>query len=65
MLFLQIIQHLLDHVILKDNVVVGALSAIHQFSKIGEGAMIGGMSALLLMLFLTQLLLVIEQNYLV
>jgi UDP-N-acetylglucosamine acyltransferase len=25
-------------------VVVGALSAIHQFSRIGEGAMIGGMS---------------------
>ena len=24
--------------------VVGALSAIHQFSRIGEGAMIGGMS---------------------
>jgi len=35
---------LAGHVILKDNVVVGALSAIHQFSKIGEGAMIGGMS---------------------
>ena len=35
---------LAGHRILKDNVVVGALSAIHQFSKIGEGAMIGGMS---------------------
>ena len=35
---------LAGHVILKDNVVVGALSAIHQFSKVGEGAMIGGMS---------------------
>ena len=35
---------LAGHVILRDNVVVGALSAIHQFSKIGEGAMIGGMS---------------------
>ena len=32
------------HVVVEDNVVVGALSAIHQFSRIGEGAMIGGMS---------------------
>ena len=32
------------HVIVEDNVVVGALSAIHQFCRIGEGAMIGGMS---------------------
>ncbi len=30
--------------IVEDNVVVGALSAIHQFCRIGEGAMIGGMS---------------------
>ena len=35
---------LAGHVIVQDYVVVGALSAIHQFSRIGEGAMIGGMS---------------------
>ena len=35
---------LAGHVIIEDNVVVGALSAIHQFSRVGEGAMIGGMS---------------------
>ena len=35
---------LAGHVVVEDNVVVGALSAIHQFSRIGEGAMIGGMS---------------------
>ena len=35
---------LAGHVIVEDDVVVGALSAIHQFSRIGEGAMIGGMS---------------------
>ena len=35
---------LAGHVIVEDNVVVGALSAIHQFCRIGEGAMIGGMS---------------------
>ena len=35
---------LAGHVIVYNNVVVGALSAIHQFSRIGEGAMIGGMS---------------------
>ena len=35
---------LAGHVKIFDNVVVGALSAIHQFSRIGEGAMIGGMS---------------------
>ena len=35
---------LAGHVIIEDNVVVGALSAIHQFCRIGEGAMIGGMS---------------------
>ena len=35
---------LAGHVIIEDKVVVGALSAIHQFSRIGEGAMIGGMS---------------------
>ena len=35
---------LAGHVIVEDNVVVGALSAIHQFCRVGEGAMIGGMS---------------------
>ncbi|MAZ46052.1 MAG: acyl-[acyl-carrier-protein]--UDP-N-acetylglucosamine O-acyltransferase [Rickettsiales bacterium] len=35
---------LAGHVVVEDNVVVGALSAIHQFCRIGEGAMIGGMS---------------------
>ena len=35
---------LAGHVIIENNVVVGALSAIHQFSRVGEGAMIGGMS---------------------
>ncbi len=35
---------LAGHVVIENNVVVGALSAIHQFSRIGEGAMIGGMS---------------------
>ena len=35
---------LAGHVIIENQVVVGALSAIHQFSRIGEGAMIGGMS---------------------
>ena len=35
---------LAGHVVIHNNVVVGALSAIHQFSRIGEGAMIGGMS---------------------
>ena len=35
---------LAGHVNVEHNVVVGALSAIHQFSRIGEGSMIGGMS---------------------
>ncbi len=35
---------LAGHVCIEKNVVVGALSAIHQFSRVGEGAMIGGMS---------------------
>ncbi len=35
---------LAGHVVVENNVVVGALSAIHQFSRIGEGSMIGGMS---------------------
>ena len=33
------------HVIIEDNVVIGGLSAVHQFCRIGELAMIGGMSA--------------------
>jgi UDP-N-acetylglucosamine acyltransferase len=37
---------LAGHVTIEKNVVVGALSAIHQFSRIGEGAMIGGMSGI-------------------
>ena len=37
---------LAGHVIIEKNVVVGALSAIHQFSRIGEGSMIGGMSGI-------------------
>lgn len=37
---------LAGHVLIEKNVVVGALSAIHQFSRIGEGAMIGGMSGI-------------------
>ena len=35
---------LAGHVIIESNVVVGALSAIHQFTRVGEGSMIGGMS---------------------
>ncbi|MEE2694754.1 MAG: acyl-ACP--UDP-N-acetylglucosamine O-acyltransferase [Pseudomonadota bacterium] len=35
---------LAGHVDIQNNVVVGALSAIHQFTRIGEGSMIGGMS---------------------
>ncbi len=35
---------LAGHVVIDQNVVVGALSAIHQFTRVGEGAMIGGMS---------------------
>ncbi len=37
---------LAGHVIIENNVVVGALSAIHQFCRVGEGAMIGGMSGI-------------------
>ena len=33
------------HVIIENNAVIGGLSAIHQFCRIGELAMIGGMSA--------------------
>ncbi len=35
---------LAGHVVIENGVVVGALSAIHQFTQVGEGAMIGGMS---------------------
>ena len=34
------------HVECEDNVVIGGMSAVHQFCKIGEGAMIGGGSIL-------------------
>ena len=37
---------LAGHVKIEKNVVVGALSAIHQFTRIGEGSMIGGMSGI-------------------
>ena len=37
---------LAGHVHIERNVVVGALSAIHQFTRIGEGSMIGGMSGI-------------------
>lgn len=37
---------LAGHVNIERNVVVGALSAIHQFTRIGEGSMIGGMSGI-------------------
>jgi len=35
---------LAGHVIIEDKAVIGALSAIHQFARVGEGSMIGGMS---------------------
>lgn len=35
---------LAGHVVIEDEVVIGGLSAIHQFCRIGKGAMIGGMS---------------------
>ena len=35
---------LAGHIVIHNNVVDGALSAIHQFSRIGEGAMNGGMA---------------------
>ena len=38
---------LAGHVVIENNVVVDALSAIHQFSRIGESAMIGGMTGVL------------------
>lgn len=36
---------LAGHVTVEDHVIIGGLSAIHQFTRIGKGAMIGGMSA--------------------
>ncbi len=33
------------HVTLEDDVIIGGLSGVHQFCKIGRGAMIGGLSA--------------------
>ncbi len=33
------------HVVVEDNVIIGGMSGVHQFCKIGKGAMIGGMSA--------------------
>ncbi len=35
---------LAGHVQIENNVVIGGLSAVHQFVRIGKGAMIGGMS---------------------
>ena len=32
------------HVVIEDNVVVGGLAGVHQFVRIGRGAMIGGMA---------------------
>jgi UDP-N-acetylglucosamine acyltransferase len=33
------------HVVVEDSVIIGALSGVHQFCRIGQGAIIGGMSA--------------------
>lgn len=35
---------LAGHVIVEDRAVIGGLSAVHQFCKIGRNAMIGGMA---------------------
>ena len=35
---------LAGHVIVEDNVILGGLAAVHQFVRIGRGAMIGGMT---------------------
>lgn len=35
---------LAGHVIVEDNVIIGGLSAVHQFCRIGTGSMIGGMT---------------------
>ncbi len=37
---------LAGHVIIDDNVTIGGLSALHQFVRVGKGAMIGGMSGI-------------------
>ncbi len=37
---------LAGHVVVEDDAIVGGLSAIHQFVRIGRGAMIGGMSGI-------------------
>lgn len=37
---------LAGHVVLEDNIVIGGLSGIQQFCRIGSGAMIGGMSGI-------------------
>lgn len=37
---------LAGHVVLEDNIVIGGLSGIQQFCRIGTGAMIGGMSGI-------------------
>lgn len=37
---------LAGHVIVEDKAIIGGLSAIHQFVRIGKGAMIGGMSGI-------------------
>ena len=33
------------HCIVEDNVVIGALAGVHQFCRVGKGAMIGGLAA--------------------
>ena len=37
---------LAGHVVVEDNVVAGGLSAVQQFCRVGQGAMIGGMSGI-------------------
>jgi len=32
------------HVVVSDNVVIGGMSAVHQFTRLGEGCMVGGMT---------------------
>src|SRR3546814_3060507 len=34
------------HVVVQDRAIIGGLAAIHQFTRIGEQAMIGGMSGI-------------------
>ncbi|MEO1563128.1 MAG: acyl-ACP--UDP-N-acetylglucosamine O-acyltransferase [Pseudomonadota bacterium] len=33
------------HCVIEDNVVIGALAGVHQFTRVGRGAMIGGLAA--------------------